>query len=135
MKKNVWIIMLLFIVSSLSMEIFAQENLSATFTYKTFSAIVEKYEKMPSVDVDRTRMKDSNTKKEVDIIKITFRNDTTLFKEFITALKEYEEKNNAKPEARYYIRTSSSYSINSGEQNIENSIHISLPINEENSSE
>ena len=83
MKKNVWILTLLLIVSSFSMRIFAQENINA---------VVKKYETSPSIAMDHVIERNPKTKKveqETVLIKIT---DATLVNEFIAAINKDKEK-------------------------------------------
>ena len=144
MKKNVWIFMLLFIINSLSMEILAQEN---------FDALIRKYETMSSVNIDRIRPNESDKAKKdgskltirdkgtmlifnetenawykstgSEVIKISFLNDTTLYKEFIADLKKYEEKDNSIQGVKYFLSTR----ILNSEKNksTETSIYIIVP--------
>jgi len=84
MKKNVWIMMLLFIVSSFSMEIFAQENLNA---------LVKKCETLPSVNMSIIRERNSQTNKlEPKIISIDIKDNKALINEFLDAFKKDEDK-------------------------------------------
>jgi len=83
MKRNVFIMALLFIMSSLTMELIAQENLNA---------LVKKCETMSSVDMGFVRTKNSQTKKlETKIINITINQNQALINEFLAAFKKDEE--------------------------------------------
>ena len=84
MKKNVWIMTLLLIVSSFSMKLAAQENLDA---------LVKKCETMESVDTNIMRTRNSETKKiERETINIKFCKNPALLNEFVTAFKKDAEK-------------------------------------------
>jgi hypothetical protein len=142
MKKNVWIFMLLFIINSISMKILAQEN---------FDALIRKYETMSSVNIDRIRPNESDKAKKdgskltirdkgttlivnettwykftgSEVIKISFLNDTTLYKEFIAELKKYEEKDNSMQGVKYFLSTRT---LNSEKnKSTETSIYIIVP--------
>ena len=83
MKRNVLIMMLLLIVSSFSMRIFAQENINA---------VVKKYETSSSIAMDHVIERNPKTKKveqETVLIKIS---DATLSNEFIAAINKDKEK-------------------------------------------
>ena len=152
MKKNVWIFMLLLIINSLSMEILAQENLDA---------LIRKYETMSSVNIDRIRLNESAKAKKdgskltfrdngtvlsfnetentwykytgSEVIKISFLNDTTLYKEFIAELKKYEEKDNSMQGVKYFLTTRSFNSEKN--KSTETSIYIIFPEKPAKSSE
>jgi len=86
MKTNVWIMMLLFIVSGLSMKLVAQDNLSA---------MVKKCETIPSVNMNVVREKDPETNKLViKVISITINDNQALVDEFLAAFKKDEDKVN-----------------------------------------
>jgi site-specific DNA-adenine methylase len=75
---------LLFIVSSFSMKLSAQENLNA---------LVKKCETMESVFINVVRTKNPQTKKiEKEIISINICKNPTLINEFVAAFKKDEEK-------------------------------------------
>ena len=83
MKKNLFVIMMLFIVSSLSMELIAQENLNA---------LIKKYEATPFVDIDYVCVKNPKTKEvEYENFSLTIR-ESSLVNEFLDALKKDREK-------------------------------------------
>jgi len=86
MKRNVGIMALLFIVSSLSMKLVAQENLNA---------LVKKCETMSSVDINVVSERNAQTKKlEPKVISITIKNDQGLVNEFLEAFKKDKENAN-----------------------------------------
>ena len=79
MKKNVWMITLLFIVGGFSMNLVAQESLDA---------LVKKCETMESVDMNIARTRDPKTKKIIrETIRIKFCKNPALENEFVAALK------------------------------------------------
>ena len=85
MKRNVWIMTLLFLMSSFLMKLVAQENLDA---------LVKKCETMTSVEMNYVYKKNSQTQKfEPAVITITISKDkdSTLIDEFLAALKKDEE--------------------------------------------
>jgi len=84
MKKNVWIMTLLLIVSGFSVKLTAQENLDA---------LVKKCATMESVDVDIMGSRNPETQKmEKKVIGISFCKNPTLLNEFVAAFKKDEEK-------------------------------------------
>ena len=84
MKKNGWIMILLLIMGSFSMELMAQRNLEA---------LVKKCETMESVNMNIVRIKDPKTKKmEREIISFTICENQALVNEFVAAFKKDEEK-------------------------------------------
>jgi len=84
MKRNVWIMTLLLIVSSFSMELIAQDNLDA---------LIKKCETMPSVDMKIVRRKNPETKKiELQVVTINICENPELIKEFVAAFKAIFEK-------------------------------------------
>jgi len=116
MKRNVWIMMLLFIVSSFSMEIFAQENLNA---------LVKKCETLPSVDMNVVRERNTQTNKlEAKVISITIKDNQALINEFLDAFKKDEEnalnaiekKQGGVVSSLFYKFKNVSYSFSFGEQ-------------------
>jgi len=118
MKRNVGIMALLFIMSSLSMKLVAQENLNA---------LVKKCETMSSVDVNVVSERNAQTNKlEPKVINITIKNDQALVNEFLDAFKK--DKENAKQVIEnkragktnysfFYQFEGVAYSFNSNENN------------------
>ena len=85
MKRNVWIMTLLLIVSSFSMELIAQDNLDA---------LIKKCETMPSVDMNVVRRQNTQTKKlELQAVTINICDNIELVNEFTAAFKAIFEKN------------------------------------------
>jgi len=85
MKKNVWIMVLFFLMSSFSMNLVAQENLDA---------LVKKCETMTSVEMNYVYKKNSKTQKfepAVITIMISKDKDQKLIDEFLAAFKKDEE--------------------------------------------
>ena len=83
MKRNAWIMTLLLVMSSFSMELVAQKNLDA---------LVKKCETMSSVSMEYVRKKNQQTKKlETKVISITIYNDQALVDEFLDAFKKDED--------------------------------------------
>ena len=123
MKKNGLIMLLLFIMSSLSMELVAQENLNA---------LVKKCETMPSLEVDVIKNKNEETKKlEVSVIAISIENNQALVNEFLSAFEKDKEdatktiENSANGEhSLLCVFDKVSYSISYGEKNGSASVSV-----------
>ena len=80
MKRNVWIMTLLFIMGSFSMELVAQDNLNA---------LVKKCETMSSVNLNVIRERNEKTKKlETSVITISFESNKALVSEFLDAFRK-----------------------------------------------
>ena len=117
MKRIGWMMTLLLIMSSFSMELIAQENLDA---------LVKKCETMTSVTTSIVRSRDPKTKKvESEIITITVCKNPTLVNEFAAAFKKDEEKATKAIERReggqvislfYRFENGTSYTLSQGEE-------------------
>jgi DNA integrity scanning protein DisA with diadenylate cyclase activity len=84
MKKNVCIMALLFIVSSFSVKLAAQENIEA---------LLKKCETMPSVDMTVMSRQDPKTKKlERETVSLTICEDSKLVNEFIAVFEKDKDK-------------------------------------------
>lgn len=84
MKQKVWIAALLLIISSLSMEIAAQDNLAA---------LVKKSGTIDSVNVDVVRKRNPETNELQPVVTtITIRSNQDLVNEFLAAFKKDEAK-------------------------------------------
>lgn len=116
MKKNVFIIMLLFVMSIFSMELVAQENLNA---------LVKKCETMSTVDVNVMSTKNPETKELLrEIFSINIKENPSLVNEFIAAfkkdeinaLKVIEDKKGGKLSSLFYQFENATYSFQLGER-------------------
>ena len=84
MKKNVWMITLLFIVSSFSMKLVAEESLDA---------LIKKCETMESVDMNVARTRNPETKEIIrETINIKFCKNPALLDEFVAVFKKNMDK-------------------------------------------
>ena len=85
MKKNVWIMTLLFILSSFSMKLAAQADLEA---------LVKKCETMTSVDISIVRTRNQKTNElEREIINIKIKDNLALVDEFLSVLDKLDTTN------------------------------------------